>query len=445
MQQKSFIVFGIAVLLASTGMQPAFSAPQKGGAAVSSDLDAAVKEFRLDDLEPALRSIPAGPERDYFSGVLAAGTGHTAESIRLLNGVLPTIRTSRPDRAAVALEILSEDYNRSFGYADAAGADHDLLTHFSSQLTPVQAKGTKDDLALMTILSQSPPQTITWDGPKRLLTLKTKRNPLNSINADLTINGVQGAWLLDTGANGSVVSKSYAQRLGLQFLPGAAQVQAGLTGIENPLRVALIPRLNIGSATLHNVVVLVLDDANLNVNLGNHSYQINAILGYPVLHAFGTIMFLRDGEFDAGEDVHPRGQGARMFMKGLMPVVECNLDGANLPFGFDTGAEGTNLFVRYYHRFHSQSPTWKKAKNRTYGAGGIVKRRIYIQRQVDLGIGDKTVTLKDVPIFTSGTGTDNDYAYGNLGQDVVADFASYTLDFTSMTFTLGAPVSSATH
>ena len=71
------------------------------------------------------------------------------------------------------------------------------------------------------------------------------------------------------------------------------------------------------------------------------------------------------------------------------------------------------------------------------GAGGVVKRKIYIQPQVKLGIGDKTVTLEKVPIHTSGTGTDISDLYGNLGQDVVANFESFTLDFSTMTFSLG--------
>jgi hypothetical protein len=36
-----------------------------------------------------------------------------------------------------------------------------------------------------------------------------------------------------------------------------------------------------------------------------------------------------------------------------------------------------------------------------------------------------------------------DELYGNLGQDVVAGFESFTLDFSSMTFSLGAPVAGA--
>jgi predicted aspartyl protease len=399
-------------------------------------LDLEVKELRFDELESRLRDIESGPQRDYFAGVLANATGHIADSIRLLSGVLPPFRISRPDRAAVALEDLADDYAKSFQYADAARADDDLLTHFSAQLRPEELQGAKDDMRVMQMLREAPAQTITWDGAVKL---KTERNPLNSMNVDLTVNGVRGPWLLDTGANLSLVSQSFAERLGLKLLAGTGQTTAGLTGIENPLRVALLPTLQMGGATLHNVVVMVLNDANLNIKLGKSTYQINGIIGYPVFQALGTITFLRDGEFEAGDKTRASGIGARMYMDGLTPIIECAVEGQNLPFGFDTGASDTDFLVRYYQRFHNESKNWKKVKNETSGAGGVVKRRVYIQPQVKLGIGDRTVTLEKVSVYTSASGSNNTELYGNLGQDVVANFESFTLDFSTMTFVLGAP------
>jgi hypothetical protein len=126
-----------------------------------------------------------------------------------------------------------------------------------------------------------------------------------------------------------------------------------------------------------------------------------------------------------------------MYMNHLTPIVECEVEGRDLPFSFDTGADSTDLLVRYYQRFHGESKAWKKSTTKEAGAGGVVKRKIYIQPQVKLGIGDKTVTLEKVSILTSGTGTGNENLYGNLGQDVVANFESFTLDFSTMTFSLG--------
>ena len=93
-------------------------------------------------------------------------------------------------------------------------------------------------------------------------------------------------------------------------------------------------------------------------------------IGYPVFQALGTVSFLRDGECEAGDATRWSGAGARMYMKLLTPVIECTVEGKNLPFSFDTGASGTDLFVRYYRLFRTWSKSWKRAKSQSFGAGG---------------------------------------------------------------------------
>jgi hypothetical protein len=404
---------------------------------VSDASDALVKEFRLDDLEESLRTMPAGPERDYFAGVLANRTGHPEDSIRLLNDALPRIRRSHPARAAVGLEALADDYNKSFRYDDAARTYDDLLTHFAAYFDRQRLQGTKDDSGVMHLLRQVPPQTITRQGRVRL---RTKRDAIGSVVTELEVNGIREQWLLDTGANFSVVTRGFARRLGLKPLPGFGQTTAGVTGIENPLRVAVLPPLQMGAATLRNVVVLILDDASLKVELGKQTYQINAIIGYPVFQALGAITFLREGVFEAGETGPRNAAGARIYMKLLTPVIECGVEGKQLPFTFDTGASGSNLSVRYYERFRAETGSWKRGENKSSGAGGVVRRKIYLQPRLEVTVGNQTATLENVSIFPEKMGSDLDELYGNLGQDMVAKFESFTLDFSKMTFSLGPPL-----
>ena len=111
--------------------------------------DAAVKDFQFAELEAWLKTTPPGVERDYFSGVLANREGRTEESIHLLANVLPSIRVTQPRRAAVALEALADDYDKSFRYKEAALTDNDLLKNFALYLDPKKLQGTKDDAALM--------------------------------------------------------------------------------------------------------------------------------------------------------------------------------------------------------------------------------------------------------------------------------------------------------
>jgi hypothetical protein len=93
-----------------------------------------VKEFRLPALESRLQTMQPGSERDYFAGVLANRSGRIDDSILLLNRALPNLRESQAKRAAIALEALADDYNKSFRYADAARTYDDLLAHFAGQL-----------------------------------------------------------------------------------------------------------------------------------------------------------------------------------------------------------------------------------------------------------------------------------------------------------------------
>jgi predicted aspartyl protease len=406
-------------------------------AAAADGPDAEVKEFRLEELEATLRTMQAGPERAYFEGVLANRNGHVDESIRLLTSSLPGLRASNRVRAAVALETLADDYNKSFRYADAARTYDDLLTHFADQLGSEELQGTKDDAGVARLLRSAPAQSITWQGTTRL---KTERDAIGSLVTELTVNGVREKWLLDTGANLSVVSRGFAKRLGLQPLPGFGQTMSGLTGIENPLQVAVVPILQMGGATLRNVVVLILDDANLNIKLPNKSYQIDGIIGYPVFQELGAITFLRNGFLQAGSLALSSTRGTRMYMRLLMPVIECRTEGVDLPFTFDTGADGTFLSVRYYERFRSDSGKWKPAENATAGGGGMVRRKIYLLPALDLKVGARVARMRNVPIFPTPVGSDKDELYGNLGQDMVAGFDSFTLDFSKMTFSLGAPL-----
>ena len=423
-------------MIASLSACSACSVPiQPRAIDVASDsADADIRQFQLRALEARLETMASGLERDYFAGILAARSGRADESIQLLSRVLPQLRETQPERAATALEALADAYLMSYRYREAAQAYDDLEQHFARRL----AHDVADDAALARILSDSPAQTIRMDGSLRLRTLK---NLIGSLESELTVNGIREQWLLDTGANQSVVTRSFAERLGLTPLTGVASVGSGVTGLKSPLQAALVPTLHLGGATVSNVVVLILDDANLRVGDGADSYQINAILGYPVLKALRRITFTHDGEFLAGGNAD-KAAGAKMFMRGLTPAIECDVDGERLLFTFDTGASSTTFSVRYYDLFRRRQRTWRTGSVESGGAGGSARRTMFIEPAVRMGVGDKTVTLQNVSIFSTRMNAGIDVLFGNLGQDFVAGFDRFTLDFVNMTFSLGSPLSS---
>src|SRR5581483_3825692 len=98
-------------------------------------------------------------------------------------------------------------------YEDAASAYADLLAHFATEIDKNKLDAIKDDYGVIKLLTKVSPQTVSMNEP---IQLQTKRSPIGSIDADLTVNNITAPWILDTGANFSVVSASFAKRLGVQ-------------------------------------------------------------------------------------------------------------------------------------------------------------------------------------------------------------------------------------
>jgi predicted aspartyl protease len=407
---------------------PAPPGAERVGAAMA---DSDLQDYQLQDLEARIQEMPDGPDRDYFSGMLAARSGRFDDAIAQLNRALPRLRESAPKRAAMALEAIGTAYRADNQYGDAARTYAELSDHFANQLDHFPAS----DAALARILRGTHPQTISWHGPVRL---KTSKNLVGTRVAELVVNGVRGPWLLDTGANQSVVSRTFAERLGVMPLQGVASGGSGVTGRQSSVRAAVLPTMQVGGATLTNVVLVVIDDANLRLGNGPDAYQIDAILGYPVFKALGLVTFRRD-EFLAGEGVAANGRGARMYMRGLGPVIECEVEGRPLLLTFDTGASSTDLSVRYYELFRARADSWKRQNFESAGVGGSIRQTEYVQPRVVMKVGTSTVTLQDVSIFPVRMNTAIDLLFGNLGMDFVDSFESVSLNFSTMTFTSGAP------
>lgn len=418
-------------------MRAKISLTSSVGPPQATELDSYIKNFQFVELARAVASMKPSAERNYFEGVLANRVGHLAESIALLEKVTPQIRPSNPMRAAVALHSLADDYVKSFRYNDAIRTYQDLLDNFAGQLDKAERQSTSDDYGMVLLLKDVPPQTISFDGP---VDLTTHRNSaLDTIDTDLTVGGVTAPWILDSGANFSAASESFARRLGVHLVKGTARTQ-GITGAENKMNVAVLPELRLGGATVRNVVLSVLEDSSLNVPSGKNSrYQIQAVLGYPVLRALGRITFTKDGHFFASPGSPAISGGARLYMNLLMPLLQCKVEGRDVVFSFDTGANTSFFSVRYSREFASQLRGLEEKPYGMGGAGGIRKMLVYYLPQAALGIGSTTARLTHVPVLPQ-LGTDSDKLFGNLGRDLTDPYRSFTIDFVNMRFELGEKI-----
>ena len=119
-----------------------------------------------------------------------------------------------------------------------------------------------------------------------------------------------------------------------------------------------------------------------------------------------------------------------MYMRGLTPAIECEVEGRPILFTVDTGASSTDLSVRCYELFRAQDGFWKKHIVESAGAGGAVQQDVYIQPRVVMKVGTSTLTLPNVSIVPVRMNAGIDVLFGNLGLDFVElrEFQSELLD-----------------
>ncbi len=251
-------------------------------------------------------------------------------------------------------------------------------------------------------------------------------------------DGTDLPWILDTGANYSVVSETTAKLLKLAVLNGGTSTGTS-TSRRIAIRYAVVPALTIGQATIHDLVVLVIADEALHVRAPKLEYQMQAILGINAFRMFGRSTFDDVGTFRAGSAAGTVPRGGALLMNERMPLLVAQVNGANLVFNLDTGANVTTFFSPYADRFARERAAWRPKLDTLIGAGGTVSYQVMTQPQVRFKLDGRETVMKNVSIFTGALGDEPDSTYGNLGVDLLNRFHQFTFDFSTMRYAVGAP------
>ena len=261
---------------------------------------------------------------------------------------------------------------------------------------------------------------------------------IDDIDVPVGISGTTQWWIFDTGSNVTSISLSSAKQLGLTLSKGHASTQSGGTGREVSLSTTVIPELHFGSAVLHNVAALVMDDKLLDIDLGkNGHYQIRGILGYPVLAPLGSFT-VSESEMMVSPEARPSTRSAKLYVEELTPLVEAKVDNKELLFQFDTGQSNAELSAKYVRAFPQQFASLKGTKAGIGGAGGVRPLAAYSLPKLVLHLGPATATFANVRAISQDRGVyPQDELFGNLGQGLLKQFRTYTIDFHGMQLILG--------
>jgi hypothetical protein len=379
--------------------------------------------FDLRD-ELAKNSRKNSSELLFYRGIVANRFNENEKSAEFLQRYL---RSGDTKNQTNAYETLADNYAKTYDYGKAADVYKILLSQFKDKIDAEKKQDYENSFGLWDALRTTPPQTISFDGN---LQIQAKRDKANLLNLPVQINGKLMDFVFDTGANLSVVTSSTAKKLNLKVIESSVSVGSS-TDVKVKSKLAVAPQLKIGNLTVNNVVFLVLEDKSLFFPQVN--YQINGIIGFPVMEAFGNVTITQKNEFSVKEKSEKQSLEPNLCLDEFKPLIAANYNKQRMIFAFDTGAVTSTFYPLFFRANEVEIlKTSNPQKMKIGGAGGFKEVEAYNLNNLDLMIAGKPVRMAKAKILTAPVNDESKYFYGNLGQDLIKQFERMTLDFKSM-------------
>lgn len=395
------------------------------------DLDLLLSKKQYPQLELALVAPNlelSAKMHAYFAGIVANRVNQVNTSLGLLEPLTPGLLATDPRHGEIALCTIADDYAKKFRYADAARV-YAEANRIAKQQNLNSSCDAGREASRWALLSDAPIQTVRSGGE---FTMLGKWDSLGLFQIPLTAGAYSGSWIVDSGANLSIISQSVAQRMGIEVSSGAGTTE-GSSGGSISIHAGIIPELRLGSVILQNVPVLVAADSDLS--FPKIDYQIEGSLGLPALAALGKVTVYKDGRirFGGGSQMQREvGSPHNLFFEKFTPVITADFGLGDQLFTIDTGAVGTILSADFYHESMPMNSA-EMIQLELVGAGGALVVPAYQVRDVGARLGGSCAKLEAVQVLTQATGLADEF-YGNIGQSALNSFVSFTLDFNAMRF-----------
>jgi len=253
------------------------------------------------------------------------------------------------------------------------------------------------------------------------------------IACTVQIAGKPYAFLIDSGSGNVLLDSRVAQAAGIGE-QGALEVRGAVR--MGGLHVGVLPRLNIGTAALEDLVVSTLD---LGVAAGH--MRLDGILGYPF---FASSMVQLDFvhhvmRFGPPGSFAPAGDRIELDTDREVPEAVFRINGTvDAPFVLDTGnSSGVLLYAPFTDAHPALTPDLGASSSSFVGVGG--SDRSYSTHLESLRLGTTTLTGQSADVIVAKNGAFADRVdAGNVGLAVLRKF-TVTFDFANHAMYLQRP------
>lgn len=360
-------------------------------------------------------------EQKLIEATLTNAFNQPEQSNRIADSLLVSGEPIKDSIIVHVLLLKIDNYIKLLEYASAAKTIDLIRIKYAPFLTEAELADLSNDFTLWNLLRNEAKQVVHI--PK---TVKQKmqidKAGLKNLRVSLDKDSID--FIFDTGANISTVTQTTAKKLNMKIIP--ANIEVGtITGQTILADLAVCPRLNIGEIVVKNAVFLVLSDQALHIE--QIDYSINGIIGFPIINAFREIQITQDNLFIIPEIESPKSHPSNMALDELKPMIYMN----GMHFSFDTGATESMMYLSFYLKHKQEIDSLYTEQEFEFGGAAGSKKFTGYAIPFTFDIMDKRVRLENLMVLNEAIKA-NEPTFGNIGQDIIANFQSMTINFNAM-------------
>ncbi len=359
--------------------------------------------------------------QQFIIAILDNAFNKLRESEQAIDDLLKTENTI-PDSLQFKLyETKYDNVLKLYNYKEAKNTVLTILHKYKKYLDNEQADDYENSLKIWTALENTPAQQVDI---KKMTNLKMEKDMAGLNTLKMYVNNDSVNFIFDTGANLSTTSLSVAKQLNMEIIPVDIEVGT-ITGEKALAKLAVCNKLSMGNIDLFNVVFLVLPDQALYFPQIN--YQIYGILGFPVIEALKEIRITQSGDFIVPLVRSTSTENSNIVMDGLTPLIYIN----NMHFTFDTGADETMLYHKFYKENQKEIDKNYQPEKISFGGAGGTKEFEGYNIDFTFNIGEEQIKLQNINLVKEKI-KESETVYGNIGQDLIQKFDTMIINFDKM-------------
>lgn len=364
--------------------------------------------------------------KNMYQAILLNVFSKPALSNDIIGGILKNGKLLSDSIRFMLLQTQHDNYVKMFNYFRGYETKKYLLDNYSPFF---KNENLDDEIQILNILKALKDEAPQYIADFHKKTLPISNNFIGVQTIPVKINSTTYSFIFDTGAGFSTISNSMATILKLKILDKESiSIKGGVTGLSTKVKLGIADKIDIGDIVVNNVVFLVFPDSSLTINLKEGKFLLEPILGFPVIKELGSITVHTDKiEIDS---YSTEVREPNMAVDFLKPILFLNYKGSDLPFTFDTGAGHSILTEVFYNNYKNIVEKEGVANIRKFsGAGGTKDFKVFELPIIHFRIFEDTITLKHIDVSIEKISTANDVYYGNLGQDLIKQYRSMTMNF----------------